>query len=65
MTKSGLDFDQKIFTQTNFTLEYDQNSRHRQTLTLPQKNMLVWSAGTPAQPCFAPLKEKKNIKHAG
>ena len=53
---------------------YDQNSRHPQTLTLPQKNMLVQSAwtgppaparklalaGTPAQPRFAPLQEKKH-----
>ena len=59
--------------QTLF-FEFDRNSWHRPTLTLPQNNMLVRSAwtgppapscklalaGTPAQPCFPPLQEKKH-----
>ena len=35
MTENWLEYDQTLF------LELDQNSRHRLTLTLSQKNMLV------------------------
>ena len=35
------------------TIEHDPNSRHRQTLTLPPKNMLVQSAWTGPQPRLA------------
>ena len=64
----------KISHRKTLFFELDQNSRHRQTLTWRQKNMLVqlaWTgppaqarklalAGTPAQPCFTHRQEKKN-----
>ena len=73
MTENWFEHDRKIFTLTNFHFEFDRNSRHRLTLPWRQKNMLVRSAwtgppaparklalaGTPAQPRFAPLQEKK------
>ena len=66
----------KISEWWTLTIEHDRNSWHRQTLTLPPKNMLVQSAwigppaparklaldGTPFWPHFAPLQEK-NIRH--
>ena len=66
----------KFSYQRTLFFELDRNSRHQQTLTWRQKNMLVrlaWTgppaparklalAGTPAQPRFAPLQEK-NIRH--
>ena len=67
-----------MFTMTNLIFmnltkihdtdkHYDQNSRHPQTLTLPQKNMLVQSAWTgspsPAPSLASLLYMKKNIWH--
>ena len=70
MTELRCPYFSKILTKKSLhrrtlALEHDQNSRHRQTLTLPPKNMLVWSAWTdPPAPartgwdtCFAPLEE--------
>ena len=62
----------KNFSQRRtLTIEHNRKILQRQTLTLPQKIMLVWSywtgppapvcklklAWTPAQPRFAPLQE--------
>ena len=65
--------NKKISQRQTLFFEFDWNSRHRQALILAPKNMLVRSAwtgpsatalklalaGTPAQPCFTPLQEKK------
>ena len=65
---------EKCSQQRTLFFEFDQNLSHRLTLTLPPKNMLVrwaWTgppaqarklalSGTPAQPPFAPLQEKKH-----
>ena len=53
MTEFWLDFDQKIFTPMNLNVETWLKFTTPHTLTLPQKNMLVRSAWTGAQPWFA------------
>ena len=48
----ALNMTKKFSVRLTLTIEHDRNSRHRQTLTLPPKNMLV-------------TLQEKNIRHGG
>ena len=74
MTESWLDYDQKNFTPQNLNVRTWLKFTTPTNINFTPKNMLVRSAwtgppapacklalaGIPAEPCFAPLQEKKS-----